>query len=65
MYTILIKRDWPMSGGILSRGRYKVPEQLTESMAQRAIRDGVADKSMPVLTKKAVLSRKKRAIAKS
>lgn len=59
-YTITLRQDLKIPGGFIGKGRYRVPEQLSEKMAQRALREGDADKSLPTLSLKGKKRRTKK-----
>lgn len=64
-YTIKITKDWPIKGGVISKGAYKVPEQISQGQAEKAMREGYADKALPGMTTKRRTTRKKRAASGS
>lgn len=59
-YTITLTQDFPIQGGFIGKGRYKVPEQLSEKIAQKAMANGLADKSLPTLSLKGKKRRTKK-----
>lgn len=60
MYCIQLRRDWEVPGKSYKKDVvYRVPADMPEKLAERAVKSGIAHKTMPVLTLKTV--RKKNA----